>query len=120
MRKPAKTLQAFFYVTEAGKRPVREWLMEMSPEDRRSIGEDIATLEFCWPVGMPKCRAMKGVKGLYEIRSSLKAGQIARTFFILIDTRMVLLHGFMKKTQKTPDKELNLAIARLKDVLRHE
>lgn len=120
MQKPVKTLQAVFFVTGAGKRPVREWLMELAPEDRKSIGEDIATLEFCWPVGMPKCRPMKGVKNLYEIRSNISSGRIARVFFVLVGGRMVLLHGFIKKTQKTPDKELNVAVARMKEVERYE
>lgn len=120
MSPPAKILQAVFFTTGAGNRPVREWLMELSPEDRKSIGEDIATLEFCWPVGMPKCAPMKGIKGLYEIRSNISSGRIARVFFVLIGKQMVLLHGFVKKTQKTPDKELKLATARMKEVQRYE
>lgn len=120
MSRPTKVLQAAFYVSSSGKRPVREWLMELSPEDRKSIGEDIATLEFCWPVGLPRCRAMKNVKGLYEIRSNISSGRIARVFFVLAGHQMVLLHGFVKKTQKTPDKELNLASARLKEVRHYE
>ncbi|WP_245978595.1 type II toxin-antitoxin system RelE/ParE family toxin [Allostella humosa] len=94
--------------------------MELEPEDRKAIGEDIATLEFCWPVGMPKCAPMKGIKGLYEIRSNISSGRIARVFFVLVGSRMVLLHGFVKKTQKTPDKELKLAATRMKEVQRHE
>jgi phage-related protein len=117
---PVKILQAAFYATQAGKRPLREWLMELSPKDRKTIGEDIATLEFCWPVGMPKCSPIKGVKGLYEIRSNISSGRIARVFFVLIGSQMVLLHGFIKKTQKTPDKELKLATARMKEVQHYE
>jgi phage-related protein len=90
-------LEAAFYATETGRRPVCEWLIELSPADRKTIGEDIATLEFCWPVGMPKCSPMKGVNGLYEIRSNISSGRIARVFFILIGNQMVLLHGFIKK-----------------------
>lgn len=120
MDKPSKKITAAFYVTEAGRRPVREWLMELEPADRKTIGEDVATLEFCWPVGMPKCRAIAGAKGVYEVRSSISSGRIARVFFFLIGARMVLLHGFVKKTQKTPDKELKLAIDRMKEVQRHE
>jgi phage-related protein len=120
MKPPAKILQAVFFATSAGKRPVRDWLMEFAPEDRKTIGEDIATLEFCWPVGMPKCSPMKGVKGLFEIRSSISSGRIARVFFVLIGSEMALLHGFVKKTQKTPDKELKLATARMKEVQRYE
>ena len=94
--------------------------MELSREDRKTIGEDIATPEFCWPVGMPKCSAMKGAKGLYEIRSNISSGRIARVFFVLIGNQMVLLHGFVKKTQKTPGKELKLVTARMKEVQRYE
>lgn len=117
---PTKTLQAAFYVNKSGKRPVREWLMEMSPADRKAIGEDIATLEFSWPVGMPKCRPLSGTKGLYEIRSNISSGRIARVLFVLIGNTMVLLHGFVKKTQATPEKELTLAKARMKEVRSHE
>jgi hypothetical protein len=77
---PTKTVQAAFYATKTGKRAVREWLMELSSGDRKTIGEDIATLEFSWPVGMPKCAPMKDVKGLYEIRSNISSGRIARCF----------------------------------------
>jgi phage-related protein len=69
---------------------------------------------------MPKCAAMGGVKGLHEIRSNISSGRIARVFFVLISGRMVLLHGFVKKTQKTPERELKLATARMKEVQRHE
>ena len=120
MKAPTKILQAAFFTAGAGKRPVREWLMEFSPEDRKRIGEDIATLEFCWPVGMPKCSPMKGVKGLYEVRSNISSGRIARVFFVLIGNEMVLLHGIVKKTQRTPEKELKLAAARMKEVKRYE
>lgn len=114
-----KVVQAFFYLSSSGKRPVREWLMALIANDRQTIGEDIATLEYCWPVGMPKCAAISGVKGLFEIRSSLEHGRIARIFFTIAEGRMVLLHGFEKKTQKTPAKELTIAITRMKEVSRH-
>jgi phage-related protein len=120
MNTPTKILQAAFFTTETGKRPVRDWLMELEPQDRKTIGEDIATLEFCWPVGKPKCSPMKGVKGLWEIRSNISSGRIARVFFVVVGHQMVLLHGFVKKTQKTPDKELNLATARMKEMQRYE
>lgn len=117
---PQKVLQAAFFVSETGKRPVRDWLMGLTPEDRKTIGEDIATLEFCWPIGKPKCSPIVGIKGLYEVRSNIGSGRIARVFFTLIGNRMILLHGFIKKTQKTPDKELKLATARMKEVERYE
>jgi phage-related protein len=119
MTGPRKVLEAAFFVSPTGKRPVREWLMELTPEDRKAIGEDIATLEFSWPIGKPKCSPIAGVKGLYEVRSNITSGRIARVFFALVGNRMVLLHGFIKKTQRTPEKELKLATDRMKEVQRH-
>ena len=94
--------------------PVREWLLGLSPEDRKAIGDDIRTAEFGWPIGMPLCRSIKGHKGLWEIRSSLSGCRIARVFFCAHDNGMVLLHGFIKKTQKTPDRELDVAEKRMR------
>ena len=50
-------------------------------EDRKRIGEDIKTIEFGWPVGMPVCRSVGG--GIYEVRSDLAQNRIARVLFIL-------------------------------------
>lgn len=106
--KQGKSVPAIFYRTEAGGEPMREWLKGLSPEDRKRIGEDIKTVEFGWPIGMPVCKPMGG--GVYEVRSSLAQNRIARVlFYIDKKGRMVLLHGFIKKTQKTPDEDLDLA-----------
>jgi phage-related protein len=104
-----KRVRAVFYRTEAGGEPVREWLKTSpSREDRKRIGEDIKTVEFGWPVGMPICRSVGG--GIYEVRSDLAQNRIARVLFYFDKNgRMVLLHGFIKKTQKTPDEDLELA-----------
>jgi len=110
-----KKLQARFYETASGRRPVREWLLEMSDQDRRSVGFDVQTVEFGWPVGMPTCRALGD--GLWEVRSDLSNGVTARIIFCLIADKMILLHGFVKKTQKTPQKDLALARARMKEIL---
>jgi phage-related protein len=103
-----KRISAIFYRTEAGNEPVREWLKELSREDRKRIGADILTVELGWPIGMPVCRPLGG--GLQEVRSSLGQNRIARVIFYVDRTgRMVLLHGFIKKTQKTPEDDLRLA-----------
>lgn len=103
-----KRIQAFFFRTAAGGEPVREWLKALETEDRRRIGVDIKTVEFGWPVGMPTCRPLK--EGLYEVRTNLSRGRIARVlFYIDVKARMVLLHGFIKKTHKTPAEDLELA-----------
>jgi phage-related protein len=104
-----KRIEAIFFRTGAGGEPVRDWLKSLSPiEDRKQIGVDIKAVEFGWPIGMPVCRPMGD--GLYEVRSSLSQNRIARVlFYIDAKGRMVLLHGFMKKTQKTPPADLELA-----------
>jgi phage-related protein len=109
-----KKLPAAFYRTASGNEPVREWLQSLETADRRIIGQDIATAEFGWPVGMPVCRSL--ARGLYEIRSDLTSRRIARVIFCVADGRMVLLHGFIKKTQKTPKADLDLALKRKKEI----
>lgn len=108
LERQGKRVPAIFYRTEAGGEPVREWQRSLSPEDRKHSGEDIKTVEFGWPVGMPVCRALG--EGIYEARTSLGQNRIARVlFYIDKKSRMVLLHGFIKKTQKTPREDLDLA-----------
>jgi len=102
-----KRVPAIFYRTEAGGEPVREWLKGLLPEDRKRIGEDVKTVEFGWPVGMPVCRALGA--GIYEVRTNLAQNRIARVlFYIDKKGRLVLLHGYIKKTQKTPPEDLEL------------
>ena len=88
---------------------MREWLKGMPlSEDRKRIGEDIKTVEFGWPIGMPTCKPLGD--GIYEVRTRLGQNRVARVlFYIDARNRMVLLHGFIKKTQKTPSEDLELA-----------
>ena len=106
---PEKHVEVVFFGTPGGKQPVRDWLKLLPVEDRKTIGRDLQTVEFSWPVGMPLCRPMGG--GLHELRSSLNK-RMARVFFIIYGEQMVLLHAFMKKSQATPKTDLNLALER--------
>ena len=109
-----KKLTAHFYETSQGKRPVREWLLQLDGQDRRTVGFDIQTVEFGWPVGMPTCRPLSD--GLWEVRSNLGSGRIGRVIFCIVKGEMVLLHGFVKKTQKAPPQEIALANKRRKEI----
>jgi phage-related protein len=109
-----KKLTARFYATGAGRRPVREWLLDLPAEDRRLLGKDIQKVEFGWPIGMPYCRPLG--HGLWEVRSDLTSGRIGRVIFSIYEGDMVLLHGFVKKTQKTPQQEIDLAFRRKKEL----
>ena len=103
-------LAVVFYRTDAGNEPVREWLKSLSREDRKIIGEDIKTVQFGWPLGMPLIRKLE--RGLWEVRSNINQG-IARVLFAVDGNVMILLHGFIKKSQKTPLTDLNTARRRL-------
>lgn len=107
-----KRLPAAFFALSSGREPVREWLKALPAADRKAVGEDIKDVEFSWPIGMPLCRALGG--GLWEVRSNLPLGRIARVLFCVCDGRMVLLHGFIKKSQKTPNVERDVATKRMK------
>jgi phage-related protein len=109
-----KRLPARFYRSDSGREPVREWLKPLNHEDRRIIGEDIKDVEFSWPVGMPLVRSLG--RELWEVRSRLPRGRIARVIFCVEPDCMVLLHGFMKKTQQTPKREIDLAMERRKGI----
>jgi len=106
-----KRLSARFHRSDSGNEPVREWLLELSKADRARIGEDIKLVELGWPVGMPTCRPMGD--GLFEVRTNLK-DRIARVLFCVRDDSMILLHGFIKKDQKTPRSDLDIAWERMR------
>ena len=106
-----------FYSTDAGNEPVRDWLKELPRDDKRIIGEDIKTAQLGWPLGMPLIRKMD--KNLWEVRSSLPDG-ISRVLFTVDENQMILLHGFIKKSNKTPQNELKTATARLRNYWRNK
>jgi len=109
MSKPS--LEVRFFKTNGGTEPVRDWLRELSAHDRKTIGEDIKTVQFGWPTGMPLVRKMDN--GLWEARIHLE-GRIARVLFTVSDGMIVLLHGFIKKSQATPKPDLKLAKDRMR------
>lgn len=110
----SKRLPASFYRTATGSEPVRNWLKhELGPEDRKKVGIDIMKVEYGWPVGMPLCSPL--LNGLWEVRTNLR-NRIARIIFCVHDERMVLLHAFIKKDQRTPQSDIELAASRKKDV----
>lgn len=85
---------------------MRDWLRELPLPDKKIIGADILAVQWKWPVGKPLVDSMGG--GLWEVRSSLGT-RIARTFFIIVDEEIILLHGIIKKSRTAPKQELDLA-----------
>ena len=109
-----KRVPAAFYQSDMGAEPVRAWLKALPKEDRAIIGVDIKTLEFGWPIGMPLCKPLGD--GLWEIRSNLTHARIARVIFCMRHSRLVLLHSFIKKQQKTPKTDLDIARKRQREI----
>jgi phage-related protein len=103
-------LSVVFYRTEAGSEPVRMWLKALPREDRRVVGQDVKTALYGWPLGMPLLRKLE--PGLWEVRPYLAQG-IARVMSTVDDGVMVLLHSFVKKSQKTSLSDLKTARQRL-------
>ncbi|HXR89808.1 MAG TPA: type II toxin-antitoxin system RelE/ParE family toxin [Steroidobacteraceae bacterium] len=103
-----------FYRSSAGVEPVLKWLKSLAADERKEIGQDLMRAQWRWPVGMPLCRFLGG--GLWEIRSNLP-GRTARVLFCIKDGSIVALHGFIKKTRKTPAADLKLAQKRMEEVI---
>ena len=106
-------LSVRFYVSEGGAEPVREWLKSLPKSARKAIGEDIKTVQLGWPLGMPLVRKMEA--GLWEVRSDIPAG-IARVLFTTIGSTVVLVHGFVKKSNATSKADLKTARSRKNEV----
>ena len=114
-----KVIQARFFQTAAGNQPLREWLLGLDSANRRIIGGDIMAVELGWPLGPPLVAGLGD--GLYEVRSNLTGKRnISRVLFTVQGKSMVLLHGFIKKTRKTPDSDLKLARKRKREFERAE
>ena len=109
-----KRIPLAFWRSAAGREPVREWLKELSREDKRRTGRDVANVQFGWPVGLPLCRPLSG--GLWEIRSSLATRREARVFFGFHEGTLIALHAIIKKTRKASAEDLTLARQRLKEI----
>ncbi len=105
-----RKLSARFFKTDHGNEPVREWLLKLPKAERKVIGDDVLKVQYCWPIGKPLVGNLG--QGLWEVRSSV-GDRIARLIFHVEGSTMVLLHGFIKKTQKTPKHELEIAMKRL-------
>ena len=112
--KSERPLNVVFFKTEAGNEPVREWLKSLPKEECKTIGADILTVQYAWPVGKPLVDNLGD--GIWEVRSRLN-NRIARTLFVVVDEEIVLLHGFIKKQQATPAAELLLAKKRKRQYL---
>lgn len=112
----ARRIPLIFFRTSVGAEPMRDWLKALPEVERREIGKDLMKAQWRWPVGMPLCKPMGD--GLWEIRTQLQTGRIARVLICFYGGHLVALHGFIKKTRKTPDEDLRVARKRKKELER--
>lgn len=112
-------LEVSFYQEPNGNEPVRKWLKSLDKNLRLIIGEDLKRVQYRWPLEMPLVRNLSD--GLWELRSTLP-NRISRIIFITHRNKIVLLHGFIKKTEETPKQDKELAANRAKNVreVKHE
>jgi phage-related protein len=106
----------FFYRTDSGAEPVREWLKDLPEEERQAVGKDLLRAQWRWPVGMPLCRPLG--EGLWEIRTDLPTKRTARVLICFYRGNLVALHGFIKKTRTAPEADLELARKRRRELER--
>ncbi len=114
LEKPPSKIELVFYRTASGSEPVRDWLTHLPAAHKRLVGLDLQRVQYRWPVGMPLVRPMGS--GLFEVRTSLPDGTIARVLFSFHGGELYAVHGFIKKAQKTPPAELDLARKRQKEI----
>lgn len=108
-----RKIPVVFYRTPAGTEVVRIWLRGLDESERNIIGQDLMRVQYRWPVGMPLCRALRDA--LWEVRSDLASNRIARVLFSVQQGKLLVLHGFIKKSQKTPNEDLTLALRRKRE-----
>lgn len=108
-----KRLEVRFYKTDSGKEPVRDWLQKLDKSSKKIIGEDVKTVQYGWPMGMPLVRKLE--TDLWEVRSNLE-NKIARIIFTVVNSTIILLNGFIKKSKKTPKTDIELARKRLSNL----
>jgi phage-related protein len=109
-----RKIQLVFFRNDGGGEPVRDWLRDLDPAERRAIGTDLLRAQWRWPVGMPLCRPMG--KGLWEVRTDLPNHRTARVLICFYQGRLVALHRFIKKARATPEDDLALARKRQKEL----
>ncbi len=110
---PPRKIPVAFYRTRGGVEVVRDWLRDLPEADRQAIGQDLMRVQYRWPVGMPLCRSLG--EGLWEVRSTLPGNRIARVLFSVHQGRILVLHGFIKKTRKSPEEDLARARRRKRE-----
>lgn len=105
-----KAFKIYFYKEQSGKSPVEIWINKMlTLKEKNKIYDGLKKLQCEWPIGLPLTRHLEN--NLWEMRTYLGTRD-SRLIFIIKNKNIFILHGFIKKTNKTPRNEINLALDR--------
>ena len=108
------SLSVAFYATAQGNEPVREWLKKFASEVKKHIGAELMAIQLGWPVSPPLCKKIEGE--IWELTTALDNIEYRILFAFHGTSNIVLLHSFIKKTQKTPKRDKELAQKRLAEL----
>ena len=106
-----------------GKIPVLDFILTLNPKQQAKIYREIDLLEkFGNELHYPHVDTVKGKEytGLWELRIEFSSNIFRIFYFLPQSNNVILLHGIIKKKQKTPKKELKIALDRMKEYLRRE
>jgi len=106
-----------YYQTPGGRSPVEEFLIALPEETRLEVADAIVLLESGQKLEMPLSRNLSSIRpGLHELRFRDKTGQVRVVYYIKKAEAIYLIHGFRKKTQTIPRRELDIVNKRLKEL----
>ena len=126
--KKEKKIHAIFYKTDGGNEPVKDELLKLGRPTKTMIGEDVKFVEYNWKVDRPYVDQLKKGNGstektIYEVRSKVEDGNVKKEYrilFFVFNDLMILTHIFLKKSQKTPKAEIDVAWDRMKKWIKEQ
>lgn len=100
-----------FYETDNGDQPVKDYLLSLPSKERALVVKDIKILELKGnTIREPKSKIVDRKERIFELRSKTNSGTSRIFYFFFSGNKLILTNGFLKKTKKTPKKELEKAI----------
>ena len=108
--KEFKRIPIRFYTLDSIRSPVEDWKKSLPKVDRNRINIEVRKVAMGFRLRKGNFRKLSGYSGLWEIRYNLTQKRTTRLLFCINNNTLLLLNGFLKTTQKTPSKDLELAV----------
>lgn len=111
--------EAIFYATVDGREPAREFILKLNVKMRAKVLRTITLLEHNGTnLRMPVSQYLR--EGIFELRAQVSTDITRVFYFFVVGKKAVLTNGIVKKTQKTPEAAIELAIKYRQDYLARE